>query len=279
MKNIISFLLLSACVLGSASAKDLKIKINETENNFVLSVKSEDIKKSSSNEVLLFPSLLVADKSLSGKDFKFQSVYSKIELNCKDGTGVITSDYFEGKDITSAKVASSKAPQKIVNGETAFFPKDLAFLVCSEANVMGLVSALGAALQPDLLPGGEQPPALELRVIQSRIYETNLKDLSGALKEMCENGAGFFSFYESITPAEMNCQGIKHQIFKKFIQSTASIKLEVEPITKNKIKVRLRIQDGLGRPAYNKLIYSAVFKEISDSLGILDIPIDVKRAE
>lgn len=71
MKNFISCLLLSVVALGPASAKDLKIKINETENNFVLSVKSEEIKKSSSNEVLLFPSLLVADKVLSGKDFKF----------------------------------------------------------------------------------------------------------------------------------------------------------------------------------------------------------------
>jgi predicted nucleotidyltransferase len=69
------------------------------------------------------------------------------------------------------------------------------------------------------------------------------------------------------------------QIFKNFIQSTASFTIEVEPTTKTQLKVRLRITDGLGRPAYNKFIYSAVFKEISDSLGILDIPIDVKRAE
>jgi len=130
------------------------------------------------------------------------------------------------------------------------------------------------------LPGGQQPPALELRVIQSRIYETNMKDFFESIKEKCQNGAGFYNpFYEHDAPSKIDCIGIKNQIFKNFIQSTASFTIEVEPTTKTQLKVRLRIADGLGRPAYNKFIYSAVFKEISDSLGILDISIDVKRAE
>jgi hypothetical protein len=273
MKKIFSSVLVSTILATSVGAKDLQIKINETDNNFVLSVKSEDIKKSSSNEVLNLYSLLVADKSLSGKDFKFQSVYSKIELNCKDGTGVITSDYFEGKDITAAKVASSKAPQKIVSGEHAFFPKDLAFLVCSEAKAMGLASEPGAVLQPDLLPGGEQPAALELRVIQTRLYETNLNDFTEAYKEMCKNGGG--NFYGSIKL----CQFVKLKGFTKFPDGKITIEGEVETIDPSRIKLRIRIKDMRDKPAYNKFVYAAVFKEISDSLGILGIPIDVKKAE
>lgn len=281
MKNFISCLLLSVVALGSASAKDLQVKLKEKGNNFVFSVKTEDIKKDSSKDVLNFFGLFISDTPLEGKDFKYQTVYTKIRLNCQDGTGEVSSmELFKGQGISTEKVAASNAPQKIVKGAHVFLPKDLAFMVCTEAKLMGLASEPGAVYQPELLPGGEQPPALELRVIQSRIYETNMKDFFDSIKEMCQNGAGFYNpLYNSDAPSKIDCVGIKHQIFKNFIQSTASFTIDVEPTTKTQLKVRLRIKDGLGQPAYNKFIYSAVFKEISDSLGILDIPIDVKKAE
>jgi len=281
MKKLFSSILVSAILATSVGAKDLQIKLNEKGNNFVFSVKTEDIKKDSSKDVLNFFSLFISDTPMEGKGFKYQTIYSKIRLNCQDGTGEVSSmDLFKGQGISTEKVATSNGPQKIVKGAHVFLPKDLAFMVCTEAKVMGLASEPGSIYQPELLPGGQQPPALELRVIQSRIYETNMKDFFESIKEMCQNGAGFYNpFYEPDAPSKIDCIGIKNQIFKNFIQSTASFTIEVEPTTKTQLKVRLRITDGLGRPAYNKFIYSAVFKEISDSLGILDISIDVKRAE
>lgn len=54
---------------------------------------------------------------------------------------------------------------------------------------------------------------------------------------------------------------------------------EAESIDSSRIRVRLRIKDDYGNPAYNKNVYAAFFKEISDLLGIVDIPTNVKDAE
>lgn len=129
-----------------------------------------------------------------------------------------------------------------------------------------------AAKEPQLLPGGEQPPALQLRVIQTRIFETNVKDLTDAYKEMCKNGGGTFLGIE-------NCMATKLKAFKEFYVQTAHIEGEVETIDATHVKLRIRIKDMTGTPAFNKFVYSAVFKDISDSLGILGVPINVKNAE
>jgi hypothetical protein len=284
MKNFFSCLLLSAVALGSASAKDLQVKLKEKGNNFIFSVKTEDIKKDSSKDVLNFFGLFISDTPLEGKDFKYQTVYSKIRLNCQDGTGEVSSmDLFKGQGISTEKIAINSVPQKIVKGAHVFLPKDLAFMVCTEAKVMGLASEPGAVYQPELLPGGTQPPTLELRVIQTRNYEANLKDFFEAFKEMCQNGGGsfigFLPLSKSTESTKLMCPGLKLAIFKKFVSEGAHIESEVSPIDSTHVKVRLRIEDFLGTPAYNKFVYAAVFKEISDSLGVLDIPIDVKKAD
>ena len=128
------------------------------------------------------------------------------------------------------------------------------------------------AQEPELSPGGEQPSALALRVIQTRIFETNLKDLTDAYKEMCRNGGGIFFSIE-------NCTYVKLKAFKKFYSQMASIEGEVETVDATHVKLRIRIKDVSGTPAFNKFVYSAVFKDISDSLGILGVPINVKNAE
>ena len=283
MKQLIYIAFISVFLSTAASAKDLQFKINEKENNFVFSVKTEDIKKNSSKEVLNFFSTLIADNPLEGKDFKYQTIYSKIQLNCQDGSGEITFDLFKGKGITTDKVATSNSAQKIVKGTHSFLPKDLAYQVCTEAKVMGLVSAPGTVLQPELLPGGAQPPALELRVIQSRIYESNMKDFVDAVTEMCGNGGGtFIGFLPQAGhtgTTKYRCMSVKLEAFKKFQANGAHVEADVEPTDATHIKVRLRIEDYLGTPAYSRYVYAAVFKEISDSIGILDIPINVKTAE
>ena len=129
-----------------------------------------------------------------------------------------------------------------------------------------------AAQAPELSPGGEQPPALALRVIQTRIFETNLKDLTDAYKEMCKNGGGIISSIEY-------CGHAKLKAFKKFYSQAAHIEGEVETVDATHVKLRIRIKDVTGTPAFNKFVYSAVFKDISDSLGILGVPINVKIAE
>ena len=123
-----------------------------------------------------------------------------------------------------------------------------------------------------MTPGGEQPPALRLRVIQTRIYETNIKDLTAAYKEMCKNGGGTFIGIEQ-------CMVVKLKAFKQFIAQGAHIEGEVETLDATHVKLRIRIKDISGTPAFNKFVYSAVFKDLSDSLGILGIPINVKNAE
>ena len=65
MNNFICCLLLSVVALGSASAKDLQVKLKEKGNNFVFSVKTEDIKKDSSKDVLNFFGLFISDTPMA----------------------------------------------------------------------------------------------------------------------------------------------------------------------------------------------------------------------
>jgi hypothetical protein len=134
-------------------------------------------------------------------------------------------------------------------------------------------------LEPELIPGGVRPPPLDLKVMQTRKYDASLTDFFKAFEELCRNGAGTYSpsRYSSKSGA-LKCWSVKLQPFKKFPLGRGGIEIEIESDDSSLLVARLRIEVAQ-EPVYNRWVYSAVFKEISDLLGLIDIPLDVRPAE
>jgi hypothetical protein len=152
--------------------------------------------------------------------------------------------------------------------------------VCGEAKEMGLIPGVGAVLKPEPSPGGVEPPTLELRVIQSRLYDTSMKNFFEAFKEMCENNGGsFIGSFNERRADKLYCGGSRSKIFRNFKGGLATINCEFQADASNRVLVRLRIKDGFSSPAYDKLVYTEFFNEISNTLGVLSIPIEVRAAE
>ncbi len=133
------------------------------------------------------------------------------------------------------------------------------------------------------------PTILELRVMQSRIYETSIGEFLSGMKEACKsrggnaanlkpdqliNGLTFCSEYRS---SRLSALGHLQTIFH----------LEAKSIDQNKLQVRMYaksfVADGPGRqkviPVADKKIYELIFKDISDAIGLKDIPVQVNMAE
>lgn len=134
-----------------------------------------------------------------------------------------------------------------------------------------------------------EPTILEMRVMQSRIYEIAATEFLAGMKEACKSRGGHF--YGD--PKLFDRQGV----FQCSDYDTASLnnrgfmrtsfRLEGVNLADNKIQVRIYAQsfahDG---PRGMKIVkhadpkvYELLFKDISDAVGLKDIPIQVNRAE
>jgi hypothetical protein len=125
----------------------------------------------------------------------------------------------------------------------------------------------------------QQPTTLELQVIQTRIYEASEEELSKAVKEMCENNGGRFTElgYRN-RDMKLHCGSIVLPAFKEFEYGT-HLSIDVKSVEKNRITARVRIKDPVGPPVYKKHYYDSVFKQVSETLGLLAIPVEIKKSE
>lgn len=272
---LITLMAFSALAL-TAQAKTIGSKKKEGSTEFTFAVKSEQIEKAGA-DTIRFPIAIISSEPLQAKDFTYQAIAAQIKLNCKDGSGEVTAlELFKGPGTDSTRVARGTAVLKIVGAQHAYLGKDLAFSVCQEAALMDLVSQPGAAVRPAATVGGVAPSTLELRVLQSRIYEASYDNFLKAMKEICANGGGNFI---PIGRSELNCIGSKMSLFSDFVSGVGTFMVEVDAEDKKSIGVRIRVTDGLSRPTYDRRIYEGLFKELSEALGVLDISIQRKKAE
>jgi hypothetical protein len=121
-----------------------------------------------------------------------------------------------------------------------------------------------------ILPAHSQPTVLELKVLQTRVFDvTPEKFLSGA-QEMCRNYGGLAIGLDSpiYLPSGISvCMSMKEKF--KHIQ-----KLTFQGQKENNLglAIRMRIESYSG-PSYDKKHYDDVAKEIADTIGVQDIPI------
>lgn len=277
MKRFLAAFLTLALMTWAVQAKTISVRKQEGSTDFRFNVNSEQIEKAGT-DTLRFLVAISASKVFEGRGFTFQSLSARIRLSCRDGTGEVSSvDFFKGTSPESEQaVARSTTPQAFTGGQHAYLGKDLAFAVCQEAALKDLVAAPGAALRPPATVGGPAPSTLELRVLQSRIYEASYENFAKAMKEICANSGGSFI---PIGRATLNCVGSKMALFSDFTQGVGTFKVEVDEEDKKSLGVRIRVTDGLSRPTYDRQIYLGMFKELSEALGILDISVQRKKAE
>jgi|GEM_PF-3642344 hypothetical protein len=118
-----------------------------------------------------------------------------------------------------------------------------------------------------------QPSVLELKVIQTRVFNVASEKFVSGVSEMCKNYGGSFSpsmpsmAVRFLQMGQLSCIGMKGKykhIFK--------IELEGEQNKDLGLVVRMRISD-MQNQSYDKKHYDDVAKEISDTIGVQDIPI------
>jgi len=276
MKRLLTLVVAGLTLGGLAHAANISMKKKDGSLEFTFTVASEQIEKAG-QDTIRFPLTLEMSEPLQAKDISYQTILAQVRLNCKDGAGEVTSfELFKGLGSGRSLVGRSTAAQKFVNAQHAYLGKEMAFPICQQAALTDLVAPPGAALRAPIVVGGPQPSTLELRVLQSRLYETNAKNLVKAIKELCENGAGNFI---PMGGNKVNCIGSKSPLFADFVQGVGSFTVDMDNDDPKSLGVRIRITDGLSRPTYDPRIYSALYKEISETMGILDIPIQRAKAE
>ncbi|MEY4284794.1 MAG: hypothetical protein RL111_1469 [Pseudomonadota bacterium] len=276
MIRFLSLLVAGLSVASVASSANIAMKKKEGNLEFTFTVTAQQIEKAAP-DTIRFPLIIEISEPLQAKDITYQTIAAQVRLNCKDGSGEVASfELFKGLGPGKSLVGRSTAAQKFANAQHAYLGKELAFPICQQAAMTDLVSPPGAALRAPITIGGTPPSTLELRVLQSRLYSTNAKNFGKAVKELCENGAGTFI---PIGSDKINCVGTKAPLFADFVQGVGSFTVDLDTEDPKNLGVRVRITDGLSRPTYDARIYTALYKELSETLGILDIPIQKAKVE
>ncbi len=277
MKRLMATMLAMASIATAVDAKTLTARRQEGAADLRFSVDAGQIEKAG-GDVIRFPVAVVSTQTYEGRGFTFQSIVARIRLNCKDGSGEVSSvDFFKGRAPESEPaVARSTTPQGITGGQHAYMGKELAVAACQEAVLRGHLAAAAVGVRSPATVGGPAPSTLELRVLQSRLFETNFERFQKAMKEICANGGGNFT---PIGRATLHCIGSKQAMFSDFVGGMGSFTVELDEEDKKNLGVRLRITDGLSRPTYDRQLYEGMFKELSEALGVLDISIQRKKVE
>ncbi len=277
MKRFLVIWGLMVSIAGGVDAQTLSARKQEGAVDIRFNVQAAQIEKAGA-DTIRFPVAIVSSRTYEGRGFTFQSIVARIRFNCKDGTGEISSvDFFKGTSPESeSAVARSTTAQAFAGGQHAYLGKDLAFAVCQEAAQRDMVAAPGPSVRPPATVGGPAPSTLELRVLQSRLYETSAPNFSKAMKEICANGGGSF---HNLGRTSLHCIGSKMSLFSDFTQGVGTFTVELDEEDKKTLGVRIRITDGLSRPTYDRPIYEALFKELSEALGVMDISVQRRRAE
>lgn len=122
------------------------------------------------------------------------------------------------------------------------------------------------------LPAQSQPTVLELKVLQTRVFDvTPQKFLTGA-GEMCRNHGGSPigldpAYVSQLSSGNLACMGIKGKF-----KNLNKVSFEGQKENNLGLVIRMRIDSRSG-PSYDKKDYDDLAKEIADTIGVQDIPI------
>jgi|GEM_PF-6864384 hypothetical protein len=142
------------------------------------------------------------------------------------------------------------------------------------------------------------PSILEIRLMQSRFYETTATEFLSGLNEACKARGGMLSgFYvakehlpltlQSLEIGNIICTRYDSNQLNDLGYAMTQFKIEGKVIEPKKIQVRIlatsSVDDGpRGKkniPVTDHKIYTYIFRDISDAIGVQDIPIKLNRAE
>lgn len=138
----------------------------------------------------------------------------------------------------------------------------------------------------------DEPSILELRVMQSRKYESTAKEFLLSIKEICRARGGTFigaadftsSGLESVSIKMFESQGVDCLHYnggKRAETNLAGITFKVEGrvLDSKNLLIRIFAKDARGAQITSSKTYDLIFKDISEAIGFNDIPIQVNRAE
>jgi hypothetical protein len=142
------------------------------------------------------------------------------------------------------------------------------------------------------------PSILEMRQMQSRRYDVNITDFLNGLNEVCKVRGGGLGGYSNdprhlnsnllnLQSGNMGCSPYDSKILNSRGYSMTRLNIQGTAINDKSVQVRIIansfVDDGPGRkkttPITDKNIYSIIFKDISDAIGVQDIPVQIKMAE
>lgn len=122
-----------------------------------------------------------------------------------------------------------------------------------------------------------QPSVLELKILQTRVFDVTPEKFLSGLREMCANYGGngpspLTDGPASLAIGQVRCVGMTSKYNQMSVQFEGQVEKNIGLV------VRMRISRA-GIPSYEKIDYDALTKEISDTIGVQDIPIkiDVKK--
>ena len=138
----------------------------------------------------------------------------------------------------------------------------------------------------------DEPSILELRVMQSRKYESTAKEFLLSIKEICRARGGTFighvdysnagstmvsnRMFESHGADCMNYNGGQRA---QANLTGISFKVEGRVLDPKNLLIRIFAKDARGAQITSSKTYDLIFKDISEAIGLSDIPIQVNRAE
>lgn len=144
----------------------------------------------------------------------------------------------------------------------------------------------------------DDPSILEMRQMQSRRYDVAVTDFLNGLNEVCKvRGGSLLGFSNdprfqnsgliSLQSGNMLCNPYDSKILNSKGYSMTRLNIQGTAINDKSVQVRIIansfVDDGPGRkkttPITDKHIYSIIFKDISDAIGVQDIPVQIKMAE
>lgn len=124
-------------------------------------------------------------------------------------------------------------------------------------------SVLGTALA-----SGNQPSALELKQMQTRIFKTTPEKIHRATVEHCQNSGGLIANVPWNALSEHTCHNIRIPAIG-MMQYTLSVNGPDSTL----VRVRLMFS---GAPSWDPSHYGSIFKAIGDMLVLNEVGVEIK---
>jgi hypothetical protein len=141
-------------------------------------------------------------------------------------------------------------------------------------NTLGIAFIAGVLSGP-LLAYGNEPSALELRQMQTRVFQAKPAKLQGAMLEFCQNLGGSIAVLAWNSLPEHNCMSIRWEGAHAYLKYT----LSQDGTSSTLIRVRLttfRPASGGFTPSTDPSHYESIFKAIGDMLVLNEVGVEIK---